>query len=292
MAVSELKISERPLAWITGSAGLIGNYLVQSAPQFAPRWQVRGLTRGQLDLPDFDAVRRAFREQRPQLIIHCAAMSRSPACEANPELARRVNVDITANLAGLASEIPLIFLSSDLVFDGLAGNYDESARVNPPSVYGRTKAEAERIVLANPRHTVLRLGLNAGVSATRDRAFNETMRRACERGEALNLFTDEFRCPIPAVVTARAIWELANQNCAGLFHLAGAERLSRFEIGELLAARWRDLNPKLAPASAKNFPGVPRSPDVSLNCAKVQRLLSFPLPKFSEWLAQNPDELF
>src|SRR5882762_9264564 len=100
-----------PLAWITGAGGLIGNYLVQTAPGFAPQLRVVGLTRAQLDLTDFNAVRRKFREQKPQLIIHCAALSRSPACEQNPSLARKLNVEVTSCLAELAADIPLIFFS-------------------------------------------------------------------------------------------------------------------------------------------------------------------------------------
>lgn len=277
---------------VTGAAGLIGNCLVQTAPQFAPRWRVRGLTREQFDLLDFEAVKRAFQEQQPQLIIHCAALSRTALCQSNPELARRNNVEVTALLAELAADIPFIFFSTDLVFDGQKGNYGESDPVNPLSVYAETKVEAEKIVLRNPRHTVVRAGLNAGVSLTRDRAFNEQLRLACEAGKTLDLFTDEFRCVIPAVVTARAVWELVESGATGILHLAGSERLSRYEIGKLLAARWPQLNPKIIPASAKSYPGAPRCPDVSLNCANAQRLLSFPLPKFSEWLAANPNEPF
>src|SRR5438309_650412 len=82
----------------TAASGLIGSYLVRAAPQFAPQFQIIGLTRAQLDLTDFAAVRREFREQRPDLIIHCAALSRSPECQARPGLARALNVDVTANL--------------------------------------------------------------------------------------------------------------------------------------------------------------------------------------------------
>jgi dTDP-4-dehydrorhamnose reductase len=154
---------EQPI-WITGANGLIGNYLVQSAPTHAPGQKIIGLKRDQFDLTDFPAVRRAFREQNPRLIIHCAAMSKSLLCQSNPALARKVNVDVTALLAELAAEIPFLFFSSDLVFDGRAGNYVESAPVNPLSIYGETKVAAEKIVLANPRYTVIRTSLNAGVS--------------------------------------------------------------------------------------------------------------------------------
>jgi dTDP-4-dehydrorhamnose reductase len=103
------------------------------------------------------------------------------------------------------------------------------------------------------------------------------------------LFTDEFRCPIPAVETARAVWQLAIQNQPGLYHVAGAERLSRWRIGTLLATRWPELNPKIEPESLRSYRGVPRAPDTSLDCEKAQRCLSFPLPGFSSWLAEHTD---
>jgi dTDP-4-dehydrorhamnose reductase len=253
---------------------------------------VIALTREKLDLADLPAVKQAFREQSPQMVIHCAALSKSPACQANPALARRLNVEVTALLAELASEIPLIFFSTDLVFDGQRGNYDESATVNPLSVYAETKAEAEKIVLANPGHTVVRTSLNGGTSPTGDRGFNEEMRHAWQAGRTLNLFVDEFRTPIAASVTARAVWELAALGKPGLYHVAGAERLSRWKIGELLAARWPQLNPQIKAGSLKEYQGAPRSPDTSLNCAKAQKLLNSPLPGLTQWLAENSNTEF
>jgi dTDP-4-dehydrorhamnose reductase len=281
-----------PLVWVTGAAGLIGNCLVQTAPHFGSCRQVAGLTRAQCDLLDFALVTRCFAEQKPQLVIHCAALSKSPACQANPQLARKLNVEATRHLAELAAEIPFIFFSSDLVFDGRQGDYSESDQPNPRSVYAETKLAAERIVLANPKHTVIRTSLNGGSSPTGDRGFNEEMRRAWEAGKTLTLFTDEFRCPIPAVVTAQAVWELATQHTSGLYHLAGAERLSRWQIGQLLAARWPQLNPKIQPGFLREYQGPPRSPDTSLNCAKIQKLLSFPLPGLGAWLSHHPHSKF
>ena len=278
--------------WITGAGGLIGNYLVQSPPKFEEPTTVAGLTRAQLDLCDFNAVRQAFHQQMPRLVIHCAALSKSPDCQAQPALARRLNVEVTALLAELAANTPMIFLSSDLVFDGQTGNYDESASVNPLSIYAETKVAAERIVLANPKHTVIRTSLNGGASPAGNRGFNEELRRAWQAGQSQRLFTDEFRTPIPAQVTARVIWELAVRNHPGIFHVAGSERLSRWQIGQLVAARWPQLNPKIEPASLREYHGAPRPPDTSLNCAKAQSLLSFPLPGLTNWLATHPEEIF
>ncbi|HVM46700.1 MAG TPA: SDR family oxidoreductase [Candidatus Acidoferrum sp.] len=282
--------------WITGAGGLIGNYLVQSATQRAggigAGAKVVGLTRTMLDLTDFPAVRAEFRRQQPQFVIHCAALSQSTACQADPGLARKLNVEVTSVLAELSADISFIFLSTDLVFDGRVGNYDESASVNPLSVYAETKAAAERVVLANPIHSVVRLSLNGGTSASGSRGFNEQIRRAWEAGQTLKLFEDEFRSPTAAAVTAQAIWELAGCNQPGLYHLAGSERLSRLQIGQLLARRWPELHPRIEAASLKGYNGAPRSPDTSLNCAKVQKLLSFRLPGLTEWLEAHPDEKF
>jgi len=280
------------IVWITGAAGLIGNYLVSTAPQFAPSLRILGLTRSQLDLVDFAAVAGLFQQQRPSLIIHCAALSKSPQCQAKPQLAWKINVDVTRNIAELAADIPLIFFSSDLVFDGQKGNYVEAEAPNPRSIYAETKAAAEQIVLHNPKHTVIRTSLNGGLSLAGNRGFNEEMRRAWEASRTLNLFTDEFRCPIPALVTAQAVWELAAANKPGLYHLAGAERLSRWQIGQLVARRCPELNPRMQPGSLRDYDGPPRSPDTSLNCAKIQRLVSFRLPGLSEWLEANPSQFF
>jgi dTDP-4-dehydrorhamnose reductase len=280
------------VVWITGANGLIGNYLVQTAPRFAPRWRVRALTRDRFDLLDFDAVRREFRKDLPQLVIHCAAVSTVAEAQANPTLARRVNVEATRLLAELAAEVQFILFSTDLVFDGRKGNYVETDAINPLHVYGETKAAAEEIVLKNPKHIVVRTSLNGGVSRTGTRGFNEQLRRSLRTTSGMKLFTDEFRCPIPAVETARAVWDLADQKRAGLFHVAGAEKLSRWQIARLLVPRWPEIETKIESGSARDFPGPPRALDTSLNIDKVQKILSAPLPGLSGWLAANPDEKF
>jgi len=281
------------IVWITGANGLIGNYLVQSAARFAPGWRVRALTRADFDLLDFATVRHEFNIDRPQLVIHCAAITAVGDAQKNPELARRVNVGITELLGELAAEIPLVFFSTDLVFDGRKGDYIETDTPNPLHYYGETKLTAEEITLKNPRHLVVRTSLNGGISLSGNRAFNEQLRRSLQqKGQAMKLFTDEFRCPIPAAETTRAVWELVGKQCVGLYHVTGAEKLSRLQIGELLVKRWPEVTAKIELGSARDFPGPLRALDTSLNISKVQKVLAQPLPRFSEWLAANPSEIF
>jgi dTDP-4-dehydrorhamnose reductase len=280
------------LAWITGANGLIGNYLVQTAPRFAPRWRVRALTRDRLDLLDFKTVEHEFKKDKPQLVIHCAAISDVGEAQKNPVFARRANVEMTRVLAELSAEIQFIFFSTDLVFDGRKGNYTETDSANPLHIYGETKLVAEAIVLKNPRHLVIRTSINGGISRAGNRGFNEQLKLSLQNSLGMKLFTDEFRSPIPAIETTRAVWELAEKNCAGIYHVAGAEKLSRWQIGQLLVKRWPEIKTKIETALAKDFPGPPRALDVSLDISKVQKVLSKPLPGLTEWLIANPDEPF
>jgi dTDP-4-dehydrorhamnose reductase len=279
-------------AWLTGSNGLIGNYIVRTAPQFGSQWRLRELTRAQFDVTDFGSVEREFKKDRPQLVIHCAGISTVAVAQKDPALARGINIDATQFLAELASDVQFVFFSTDLVFDGRKGNYNETDAPNPLHIYGETKVAAEQIVLKNPRHLVLRTSINGGISTAGNRGFNEQLWQALESGQKMKLFTDEFRCPIFAGETARTVWELAEQKCAGIVHVAGAEKLSRYQIGQLMLQRRPQIKAAIEPGSAKDFPGPPRALDASLDISKAQKLLAKPLQGLGEWMRANPAEPF
>jgi len=282
----------KPLVWITGANGLIGNYLAQTAPRSAPRWRVRALTREQFDLLDFKIVENEFKKDKPQLVIHCAAISAISEAQKNPALTRKINVEATKFLAELAAEIQFVFFSTDLVFDGQKGNYVETDSLNPLHIYGETKVLAEQLVLKNPKYLIVRTSINGGISRAGNRGFNEQLKLSLQNSSGMKLFTDEFRCPIFAGETVRAIWELAGKNCAGIFHVAGAEKLSRWQIGQLLLKRWPGIKTKIKAGSTKDFSGPPRALDTSLDISKAQKILDAPLPGLTEWLATNPNEPF
>jgi dTDP-4-dehydrorhamnose reductase len=195
-------------------------------------------------------------------------------------------------LAVLAAESDFIFFSTDLVFDGRKGNYVETDAVNPLSVYGETKAAAEAVLVRNPRHIVVRTSLNSGASPGGQSAYNEQIRATWAQGKPVKLFHDEYRSPIAAAATARAIWEMAAHPRGGIWHLTGAERLSRVQIGQLLALRHPELGGRIESSSLREYQGAPRPADTSLNCAKLQEQLSFRLPGLTEWLRDHPSDEF
>jgi dTDP-4-dehydrorhamnose reductase len=273
--------------WITGARGLIGNYLFRQAAQRWPQCRVVAVGRPELDLTDFTRVRERFRAEAPSAVIHCAAISRSPVCQADPSLARRHNVEVTQHLTELAAEIPLVFFSTDLVFDGTRGQYTETDPPNPRLIYAETKVEAEQIVRPHQQHLIIRTSLNYGQSDTGARSFNEEMVNAWREGRTLKLFTDEFRSPIAASETARAVLKLIQRDARGTVHVAGTERISRWDLGQFLAARHPEVNPRLEPSSLREFTGPPRPADVSLDCSRAEQLLGRPMPRFRAWFTET-----
>ncbi|MFO1460317.1 MAG: SDR family oxidoreductase [Verrucomicrobiota bacterium] len=262
----------------------MGNHLVRLASeQFSDR-RILPIPREVLELTDARAVHARFEADRPGLVFHCAAMSRSPACQENPVLARAVNVEVTRQLAGLCADATLVFFSTDLVFDGTKGSYREEDPPRPLMVYGETKAEAEVEVLKNPKHLVIRTSINAGTSPSGDRGFDEEMCNAWRSGKTLRLFGDEYRTPIAAEDTARAVVELAGRGATGIVHVAGGERLSRWEVGALIADQHPELSPKLERTSLRDYRGGPRPADVTLDCRRAESILGRPMPRFSDWV--------
>lgn len=281
--------SKNRLLWVTGTGGLIGSHVIGVADAELPGWTVRALARENLDLSNEVEVCRRFKEDSPSAIIHCAALSRSPACQADPALANRLNVEAPALLAKLSADAgaTLVFLSTDLVFDGIQGDYREEDTPNPLSVYGETKAKAERIVARTPRHIILRTSLNAGRSPTGNRSFVEETVSLWREGRQMNLFVDEYRCPIAAEETAKAACAAIRNGLHGVYHLAGREKLSRHEIGTLLATAL-EFPPELIRATTlASYSGPPRPRDTSLNCARLSAALGRPMPSFLEWAARR-----
>ena len=262
---------------ITGATGQLGPYLVDvltAAGADVVAWSGHRSVRitpaidsvpVPLDQPA--AVARAWTAASPDVVVHAAAMARIDACHADPQQARRVNVQGTEQLCELAdrAQIPLIYVSTDLVFDGERGMYREDDGPQPLSVYGQTKLAAERIVLATPRNAVLRVSLLYGPGRCGVRTFLDRVVQAWQEGKAVTFFDDEWRTPLALVDAARAVQSALDQQLRGLFHVGGSERLSRWEGGVRLAQRLGFPETLVVRASRKGFPAPePRPADVSL----------------------------
>lgn len=273
---------------IIGGGGLLGGHLVAQA---AGRFDVLATHRNrppkqrlepsvQIDLADAARVEKLLDEYQPQVIIHAAAESRLDECEEHPQSAFRNNVAATQNLAAAAEKLGtrLIYISTDMVFDGLGKFYQETDSPAPLSVYGRTKLEAEQIVRRLPDYVVARSALIYGRPADGGSSFSDWIENKLRKGEPTPLYTDQFRTPILVDNLAEILLELTESNWSGLLHVGGSDRLDRFTFGSLLC-EIADYNPALLlPISMDDHHlPAPRPRDLSLNIDKARSLLKTPI---------------
>ena len=227
---------------VTGGTGYLGRVVVELAT--AAGWDVRGLGSRDVDVRDGPSVAALVQAARPDAIVHTAYVR--DGVDAWP-----VNVDGSASVSRAAASAGarLVHVSSDVVFDGRAGRpYREGDPVSPITDYGRSKAEAERRVLAvAPDAVVVRTSLIYGGPG---RAPGTHERAAVE--PAASFYTDELRCPVQVDDLARALLELCTLEFSGALHVAGPDGLSRHRFAELIAGR---------PVT-----GVPAPPDRPLDC--------------------------
>lgn len=184
------------------------------------------------NLLDGREVERKLATIRPDFILHLGALSSPNTCELKPDLSYALNVEASDCLAKLACslDIPLIFASTDLVFDGETAFYDETAPTNPLMVYGRHKAVAERLVLnRSSLNTVVRLPLMYGLPMLNDN-FLKSWIAAWGKGECIKAFTDEYRTAAFVEDVWSGLFLIIEKELNGVWHLGGNERMSRYDF--------------------------------------------------------------
>ncbi len=271
---------------VTGASGLLGGRIAErlcegfeviTACHEAPGDHGAGSVR--LDLAAPGSVEAAFDQARPDAVVHSAALADVDRCEREPELARSVNLDGSLRIAQACATrgLPLVALSTDLVFPGDQPFSTEGTAPRPLSVYGQTKLAGEAAVLAHcPSAAVVRVALVIGRGHGPRGTGSEAIAWALCRGGSLGLFSDQYRTPIDADSVAEAIALLLQRRGRGRYHLGGSERLSRYELG-LRVARALGLPRGGLEAVAyrdRPTPG-PRPADVSLDSRRAREELGW-----------------
>lgn len=270
---------------VTGATGQLGAYavgaLVRAGHEVIP-WgrrgpaSVGGCPGRAVELTDVEATRRELDESRPETILHLAAVASYEDVFRDPEAGESVNVGATRTLAEwcLRHEARLVLTSTDAVFDGERGGYREEDEARPVLAYGRTKRAAEREVLAVPGGLAARLSLLYGFSRCGREGFFDRSIAALRAGESRAFFTDEYRTPLHLADAAGALAGLIGAERAGIVHVGGPERLSRFELMRRAAAAL-GINPERVRANRRaDVPSPePRPADTSLDSGRLARLL-------------------
>ncbi len=269
---------------VTGAGGSLGAYVLQTLAEGGVELVAWGREPGQvrsgvaLQAVDLEAtgLEAGLDEAMPDVVLHLAAVSSAEAARLDPGRAGRVNVEATARIARWSERHGrrLVFTSTDLVFDGSKAWNREADPAEPVLAYGRTKREAESLVTSTSRGLVARVSLLYGFSRNgRDAYFDRTV-AALRRGEAQLLFEDEFRTPLDLATAARLLIALARTEVTGIIHVAGPERMSRFDLIRRAAVAL-GLDPSLVRANRRTDVTLPepRPADVSLDTSRLAALL-------------------
>lgn len=212
---------ERPIL-ITGSKGMLGNDLCSALKEADANWI--GVDLPEVDISDPSSIGNVVKDKEPGLIINAAAMTDVDGCESDHEKAYRVNALGALNVARAASisNAFVIHLSTDYVFDGTKTSpYREDDPVNPLGIYGKTKAEGERMVLseAPDNSLIIRTQWLYGLHG---KNFVESILNACKERDVLKVVDDQHGRPTFTEDLVKAILELVKLRPTGVYHVANS----------------------------------------------------------------------
>lgn len=273
---------------IIGAKGFLGQHLARAAAACFDVFEADlvapdGKHVLTMDVTSTASVRNGFDQLAPSTAVLLAAVSDIDQCEQRPDVAEAVNVRGAANVAEACAQTGarLVFTSSAAVYDGARHGYREADPPTPLSVYGRTKARAEELILARlPSALVLRLALVVGFAE--DSGTNAMLNKFTAKlraGEPVAFPDFEYRNPIDAVTLSSFIMELLGRTgAAGLFHVGATEAISRFELGVRMARRM-GYSERLVRAQTEPLPGrAPRGLDHFLLTDKIRATCQTPVP--------------
>ncbi|MCH2023516.1 MAG: SDR family oxidoreductase [Saprospiraceae bacterium] len=225
-------------------------------------------------------------QSKPDVVIHLAAIANSAYCEDHPALSHHVNVYATLALAKATAlqKIPMIFASTDLVFNGNAAPYKEDDFCFPLSQYGIQKQMAEESLLTDFEHVIIaRFPLMFGFTPIYTHNFFSSSLQKLQEADSINAFTDEFRSMISSEVAGQWIQRLIEYSLSTkpgdrerIFHVGGVDYLSRYDFAMKMAEVFKLDTNLIIPTLQKDLNLIPQRPeDVCLNSSLAISVLGY-----------------
>ena len=271
---------------ITGASGLFGSKLAELAAardyMFYSGYSRDPVASGvpiQFDVSDKNRVEEVFKKVNPEVVVHAAALTDVDKCELNRDLAWKINVEGTRNIAEAvkSSRAFLIYISTDYVFNGETGLYAEDDRTDPINHYGFTKLKAEELVKdLVDKYCIARTSVVYGSTPAAGKInFALWVINQLKKNEQVKAITDQWNSPTLNTNLAEMILEIIERKLTGTFHLSGATRTNRYDFAKLLSQTFNlDAN-LITPCSSADFSWAAKRPrDSSLKTAKAQQALN------------------
>ena len=223
------------------------------------------------DLLDEKSISELVRKVEPEVIIHSAALTDVDRCERERELAYKMNVEGTRAVAKAAEKAGsfLVYISTDYVFDGSAACIGKTTDTNPVSYYGYSKLLGEQFCHDSIARTCVIYGSRPASGKVN---FALWLLDSLKSGKEVRVVTDQFITPTLNTNLARMVLEAAERRLAGVYHLAGATRISRYDYA-LKLAREFDLDASLIlPSRMEDLMWAAKRPiDSSLDTSKASQ---------------------
>jgi len=226
-----------------------------------------------IDIRQLDGLRSLIIKEKPDIIIHMAAIGDLDLCEKNKALAWKTIVEPSIEIASIVPRINcfLIYLSTDYVFEGEGGNYKEYDVPNPINYYGFTKLLGEIAFRSScPHYAIVRASSIYGFGYGRMN-FAKYLVEKLKAGETVKALIDQYTSPTQATLLGRAIIEIAEEKIEGIFHIVG-ERMSRYDFA-IKVAEVLGLDKSLVkPAEMRELTWIAKRPrDSSLNYDETKK---------------------
>ena len=232
---------------VIGASGLLGSKIVEVATKEGYEVYATYLSTPisldgnafKVDITDNEAVTKLFSIVKPDTVIHCAALTDVDKCEVAKELALKVNAYGAAYVAKACEKVGahIVYISTDYVFDGEKGLYKENDKTNPINFYGYTKLMGENFVSSMcSRYTVVRTSVIYGARPASGKTnFALWLIEKLSRKQEVNLLEDQYVSPTLNTNLAYMLLEVCKRELLGVYHLAGASRISRLDFAYKLA---------------------------------------------------------
>lgn len=192
-----------------------------------------------MDITDNNQLIEVIEKSKPTHVIHTAAITNVDYCELNPNECEEVNVKASKKIADICSKnnIHFQFVSTDFVFDGEKGNYSEEDIVNPVSIYGKSKADAEQYLIdgESKNWSIVRTIIVYGKGNNLSRSnLIVWAKESLEKGDKIKIIDDQFRAPTFASDLALGCYLILQKNKLGIFNISGSTTFSIYEIVSLI----------------------------------------------------------
>jgi dTDP-4-dehydrorhamnose reductase len=268
---------------VTGSAGLIGHQVVKDLSETHEVFSCYNKSKPEfgiptkMDLLNHEMISNVLSEKNPDIVIHLGAMTAVDLCDTQQDNALKINSQATEILAKECSKINsfMVYVSTDYVFDGNTGMYEENDTTNPLGFYGKSKLLGEKSIQNfSSNWCIARTSTPFGLHPTK-KSFPIWVIENLQKQKQIDVLTDQFTSPTYVPSLSRMLIEISERHLTGIIHVAGASKISRYEMASLVSDKLGLDGKLLREISINDIKWEAQRPkDSSLNVSKAISILN------------------